>query len=275
MSLDQRGRVAAEQLRQATSRSLDPDDMLVRLHRARTRRTAASAVAGLAAVVVAAVLVGATIVGNGASDGPPAHGDREAVRLSADFCRDDAVTCLGGRKARVNLKAPLTVDIPETFRPGARVTPPGGAEFYRADVERTGVTVARSAVPAQYSSGWEPDLAAGMTARSMAEWLAGRSFLTDTTVTRRTAGGRTAWEVTGSYRAGARLPATMNGGTKVAPTFFARGTRFASAPYLPGSYTLVDQPDGGVTVIWSWAFNLETPDIAGNQAMVDEILAGL
>ena len=274
MSLDQRGRVAAEQLRQATSRSLDPDDMLVRLHRARTRRAAASAVAGLAAVVVAAVLVGATLVGRGASAGPPAHSDREAVRLAADFCRDDAVTCLGGRKVRVNLGSPLTVDIPETFEPAAKLTP-GAAEFYRADVEHTGVAVARAVVPVRYDSRWERDRSAGMTARSMAEWLAGRSFLTDTTVTRRTAGGRTAWEVTGSYRAGARLPATMNGGTKVAPTFIARGSRFASAPYLPGSYTLVDQPDGGVTVIWSWAFNQETPDLAGNQAMVDEILAGL
>ena len=275
MSIDQRGRLAAEELREAAGRSLDLDDMLVRLHRARARRAAASAVAGLAAVVVAAVLVGVTIVGSGASDAPPARGDREAVRLPADLCRDDAVTCLGGRKVRVTLdESPLTVDIPETFQPLVELTP-GSAEFYRADVERTGVTVVRAAVPVQYSSGWEPDLAAGMTARSMAEWLAGRSFLTDTEVSRRSAGGRTAWEVTGSFRAGARLPATTNGGTKVAPTFASRGTRFASAPYLTGSYTLVDQPDGGVTVIWSWAFDSPTPDLAGNQVMVDEILAGL
>jgi hypothetical protein len=62
---------------------------------------------------------------------------------------------------------------------------------------------------------------------------------------------------------------------KVAPTFVSRGTTFASAPYLTGSYTLVDQPDGGVTVIWSWAFNSATPDLAGNQVMVDALLDGL
>ena len=274
MSLDAQARAAAAELREATGRSLDTDDMLQRMHRARTRRAAASAVAGLAAVVAVAVLVSAAVVGGGASDGPPASGGRESVRLPADLCREDAVSCLGGRKVRMTLGSPLTVDIPETFQPGVKLTP-GTAEFYRADVERTGVTVTRGAVPVQYDSSWDRDLAAGTTARSMAEWLAGRSFLTDTAVIRRSAGGRTAWEVTGSFREGARLPATKNGGMKVAPTFYSRGATFASAPYLPCSYTLVDQPDGGVTVIWSWVFNSATPDLAGNQAMVDAILAGL
>lgn len=274
MSLDQRARAASDELRAATSRSLDPGDMLARLQQARSRRNAVGVVAGLTAALMAVAVVSGIVAGGDRSEGPPAQDRRPAVELDRTLCDQPSVTCLGGRRVRVALPTPLTVGVPDTFQPVANVAG-GSVEFYRSDVEHTGVTVVVAAVPVQYSSGWEPDLAAGMTARSIAEWLAGRSFLTDTAIVRRSAGGRTAWEVTGSFRAGARLPATTNGGTKVAPTFASRGTRLASAPYLPGSYTLVDEPDGGVTVIWSWAFNSPTPDLAGNQVMVDEILAGL
>jgi hypothetical protein len=183
------------------------------------------------------------------------------------------VTCLGGRVLRVRLATPLTVRIPDSFQPQVLVSP-RVAEFYRADVFTTGVTVVQSAAPMRYDASWERDATAGTTARSMAQWLAGRSFLTDTSLTRRSADGRTAWEVSGSYRSGAELPA-LKDGRKVAPTFSGGGATMGFAPSLVGTYTLVDQADGGVTVIWSWVFGSGPGDLAGNQVMVDEVLAGL
>lgn len=272
MSLDELARAAAADLRQSTSRSLDPDDMLQRLHRARSRR-AAAALAGLVAVVAVVVLVGGAVAVGDRADAPPAETRHKVVRLPSDVCDQAAVTCLGGRVVRVRLATPLTVRIPDTFQPQVVVSP-RVAEFYRADVFTTGVTVVQRAVPMRYDASWERDVTAGTTAKSMAEWLAGRSFLTDTSLTRRSAGGRTAWEVTGSYRSGAELPA-LKDGVKVAPTFSGGHAKMAYAPNLAGSYTLVDQPGGGVTVIWSWVSGSAPPDLPGNQVMVDEILAGL
>jgi hypothetical protein len=272
MSLDELARAAAADLRQSTSRSLDPDDMLQRLHRARSRRTAA-ALAGLVAVVAVVVLVGGAVAVGDRADAPPAETRHKVVRLPSDVCDRAAVTCLGGRVVRVRLATPLTVRIPDTFQPQVVVSS-RVAEFYRADVFTTGVTVAQSAVPVRYDASWERDVTAGTTAESMAEWLAGRSFLTDTTLTRRSAGGPTAWEVSGSYRTGAQLSA-RRGGRDLAPTFSGSHATMGYSPVLAGTYTLVDQADGGVTVIWSWAFGSGPKILTGNQGMVDEILAAL
>ena len=84
---------------------------------------------------------------------------------------------------------------------------------------------------------WSRDPSAGTTARSMAHWLAGRGFLTDTEVTCVGTGGHSAWRVTGSFRKVSPLPARKGLGLMVAPTFQQRGTTMYSAPTLAGSYT--------------------------------------
>ena len=274
MSLDARARAAAAELRQATGRSLDTDDLLQRMHRARARRTVVGSGAGVVAVVVLAVLASGALVGGGDGDGPPGKGRRVTVGLPAEFCSQVVVTCLGRRSARLDLETPLTIRFPDTFVPGNVQST--GVDFFRKDVEQTGISVAQSAVPVRYDAEWKRDPAAGATARSMAEWLADRPFLTDTAITRRsTASGRPAWEVSGDFRRGARLPVVKDE-VRIAPTFLTGdGGTFGTGPLLVSSYTLIDQPGGGVTVIWSLAYGRVPPDLPGNRVMVDAVLAAL
>ena len=109
---------------------------------------------------------------------------------------------------------------------------------------------------------------AGRTAESVARWLARGPFLEDTRLTATTLGGLSAWHVTGSLKAGARLPAIKAG--NAAPTFRTTGSgQAAYGPLLSGEYTLVDVPGAGVTVVWSWTMSGE--DLTPNQAVIHSL----
>jgi hypothetical protein len=161
--------------------------------------------------------------------------------------------------------------LPGNFQPSVTVAP-RSAEFYRSDVWTTGVTVLENARAVRYDSTWRRDPAAGNSARSMARWLANRPFLTDTTTTRRTLGSRTAWLVRGTLRQGAPLPATK--GSPVAPTFANESFTTGVGPRLRGTYTLVDQAGGGVTVVWSWQFGEGRLHLGGNRELIASLRIG-
>lgn len=269
MSLDELARTATEQLYASATRGLDPADMQARLHRGRRRRAGAWTATAALLVALLAGLLAATPWNR-----PPVPADRggqlQVENVAA--CRQPAVTCLGNRRIRVATDIPVTVTVPSTFALQVFVVPQG-LELYRRDVDRAGVTVIENARPVRYDGSWRRDPAAGRTAASMAHWLAGRPFLQGTRVTSRRVGGRTAWHVTGTFRPGAALPASKNL-SDVAPTF-ARGA-FTSGvtPDLPGTFTLVDQPRGGVTVIWSWTYGGDRSLLPGNRVMVQALLRG-
>jgi hypothetical protein len=142
----------------------------------------------------------------------------------------------------------------------------------------TGVTVIENAMPVRNDDSWQRDAGAGTTAADMAQWLANRPFLCDSRVTTRQVGGRTAWLVEGALRSHAILSAAKNPDLMVAPTFSGSATvgNFTAgvAPDLPGEFTLVDQPGGGVTVIWSWSYHGTPSLLTRNRAMVTAILTG-
>jgi hypothetical protein len=44
--------------------------------------------------------------------------------------------------------------------------------------------------------------------------------------------------------------------------------------HAPGELTLVDQPRGGITTIWSWTYSGQPSPLPGDRAMVTALLAG-
>lgn len=269
MSIDELAREATTELRRAATATLEPDDMLRQLHRARARRTGVLAAASLALALIAGIGVTSALIAPDRTG--PTDRSASATELPRSLCRQPDVTCLGGGRLRVGIAVPVSATLPRAFQPEVRVVP-RGAEFYRADVRTTGVTVMEYARAMRYDGTWQRDPAAGTSARSMARWLAERPFLTDTTTTRRTLGSRTAWLVRGTLRPGAALPATK--GYPVAPTFANGSFTAGVGPGLRGTYTLVDQPGGGVAVIWSWQFGEDRLHLAGNREFIDSLRIG-
>ena len=269
MSIDELARKATTELRRAATATLEPEDMLRQLHRARARRTGVLAATALVLAIVAGIGVTSILTAHDRTG--PTDRTATAVGLPGSLCRQTDVTCLGSRRLRVDIAVPVTATLPRTFQTSIRVVP-RGAEFYRADAEATGVTVMENARAVRYDGTWRRDPGAGTSARSMARWLANRPFLTDTTITRRTLGSRTAWLVRGTLRPGAGLPATK--AARVAPTFANGEFTAGVGPLLRGTYTLVDQPGGGVVVIWSWHFGQSRPLLAGNRELIDSLRIG-
>jgi hypothetical protein len=274
MTFDEMARTATEQLHRSATRTLDPDDMLRRMHRSHRRRTGA-----WAGVVLLAVAIAGTIA-LAQRNQPDLPADRHTTTRTEhlnNVCHEAAVTCLGSRRLRITNRIPVTVTVPSMFDLKPTVVP-GGVEFYRNDVDTTGVTVIEDAMPVRNDYSWQRDPGAGTTATDMAQWLANRPFLRDTLVTTRQVGGRTAWLVEGALRSHATLSASKSADIMVAPTFSGATTpgNFTAgvAPDLPGEFTLVDQPGGGVTVIWSWSYRGTPSLLTRNRAMVTAILTG-
>jgi hypothetical protein len=125
----------------------------------------------------------------------------------------------------------------------------GGVGFYRAD-GRAGVNIDQAAHAVKNDGHWTPDPTAGTTAEQIADWAARRPFLTDTSVTEVTVGGRPAWRVSASLRPDAPLTSPEDVGLPpTAALLYGLG-------YLPGrvqEITFVDAPGGTVAAIWSWA----------------------
>ena len=63
-------------------------------------------------------------------------------------------------------------------------------------------------------------------------------------------------------------------GRRVAPTFANGEFTAGVGPLLRGTYTLVDQPGGGVAVIWSWHFGQSRPHLGGNRELIDSLRLG-
>lgn len=273
MNLDEMATAATAELHRAATRTMDPDDMLRRMHRSHRRRTGA-----WVAIVVLALALASTVAlaQRTRSDLPPA--DRHTTSRTehtSGVCHQAGITCLGDRRLRIATPTTTTlkVTVPRTFKLEPTIVP-RGIEFYRQDVDTTGVTVIEDAIPVRYARELHRDPAAGTTAAAMARWLAHRPFLRDTRVTTSRVGGRTSWYVQGSLRPQAALPVTKNSALMVAPTFVNGPFIAGSAPDLPGEFTLIDQSGGGVTVIWSWTFQGNPSLLTGNRAMVYAILTG-
>jgi hypothetical protein len=272
MSLDDRARAATDELRASVTAGLDADGMLGRMLLARRRRAAAGTVALAAAVLLAtAGAITGLLLGAGDDDARTVPGHPTVTATGA--CASPRVTCLDGRRrVRVDLRIPLTVTLPDNFEDGVTTWGPRSVELYRSDIEHAGVTVYEDAVPVRYDASRTRAPAAGTTAASVARWLAARPYLTGTTLTRRTVAGRTGWQVTGIARAGAALPDRV-GHNDAAVTFAVPGEGVSwVSPVVAGSYTLADQPGGGVTVIWSWRYGVDLPDLGEDRQVVDDLL---
>ena len=271
MSIDDLARTATDQLAHSATRGLDTDDMLSRLHRSRRRRSAARALA----VLLLVVLAGGVVLAQRTQPTVPANDSHDRPRYSAPACQLPTVTCLGDRRLRVDLRLPLTFTVPPSFGMNPTVTRTG-VELYRRDDLYTGVAVMQDAVPARFDTSWTRDETAGVTAASMAQWLADRPFLRRTAVTPRTVAGRTVWRVTGSLRPNAELPGPppTGHGFRQAPAFVSGDLRLGYTTTLLASATFVDQPGGGVTVIWSWNSAGDPVPLPGNDALIDALLAG-
>jgi hypothetical protein len=272
MSLDELARSATAQLSRSMTDTLDPGDMLRRLHGSRRRRTGA-VVAAVAVAVLATVLGSALVTAQAGRGDLPAHRGSE-VRSGGlpAFCHDPLLRCLGDRRLRILLRHPFTVTVPGTFRLEPQVPGKRAAELYRSDVEQTGVTLMQDVVPVRDDDSWTRDPAAGTTARSMARWLRHRPYFQVARLTSRQVAGRTAWLVTGRVRADAFLSESRRAGFPVAPAFRTGDVTSGVAPLLPGTFTLVDQPRGGVTVIWSWTVGADRTALPGNRPMVTALL---
>ena len=250
---------------------VDAIDRLAELkQQARSRRRTRG---GLTAAAVALVLAAGTWLvtsQTGASETPPPAAPPPSVRTEPGLC-GSGVTCLGNDRYKVALAVPVTLTLTPDFVDDLSFDPGDMTlDAYRKAGD-AGVAVLEHAVPVKYDESWARDPKAGRTAESMARWLSRRPFLEDTTLTPTTLGGLPAWHVTGSLKAGARLPAIKAG--YAAPTFRTTGSgQAAYGPLLTGEYTLADVPGAGVTVVWSWTLSGE--DLTPNQALIDSLSFG-
>ena len=139
--------------------------------------------------------------------------------------------CLGGTRYKVtDMPVPVTVNLPANFRGEFNKLGAATLEDYRSDLDQTGVTVFENAVPVRNDASWTRDPAAGTTAHSMATWLSQRPFLTNTTLTATTVGGRQAWLVTGDLKSGVPL-LSVKDGNAAAPTFSGDNATAAYSPF--------------------------------------------
>ena len=272
MSIDERGRAAAAEIRRASASGVDPTTILTALHRRRRHRTVGTLVAAVAAclAIVAALLVAHNQVtkrGSEPATPPTTHRTTPPGRQCGAL-----VTCLGGRRYVIDLRVPVTTTLPANFKRDFHAAGPHLLEAYRKHFNATGVSVMEDATPVKYDGSWTRDPEAGRTAASVAHWLATRPFLTNTTVNRVRVGRLAGWQVKGDLKPDAALPASKIIGS-VAPTFAADDGTDGYRPGLTGDYTLVDVPGAGVTVIWSWSFNGEST-LRGNQAFIDGLSFG-
>ena len=273
MTIDELAHAAATDARRHAGRDIDPSNALRQLHRARHRRSVATA---LSVVVVGAlaVVAGGAVVAHqrtGAVVVPPLA----SLTPSTDpQCSVTGITCLGPGLYRLALPVPVTVAVPPSFEGATIALGDDAAEDYRNDVTgHTGVTVFEKAVPVRYDNTWSRDATAGTTARSMTTWLSKRPFLTHTSITPTSVGGRPAWRVAADLKPGVDLPASKNN-ESAAPTFGGAVWNAAYTPSLRGSYTLLDVPGAGVVVIWSWTLDKDPQALVGNQEFIDGLTFG-
>jgi hypothetical protein len=269
VSIDIRGRMAADGLREAAS-PIDGGTMLRAMHDLRRRRNRRAVLAGvMAAVVVVSVVVvavrpaahtaepgGAPTTGNGcpapfAGVHPLAFGDQLA-----------GLTCLGGRTFRTDLAVPLAFELPPTYAVDIAASEvrtllslnllEGGVAHDQPRVLVTERVVAIKAKPAVGSTPMQIllDPAAGTSPQSVARWLTKRSFVAAATVTATTVAGYPAYRVD---LTGSGTPAT--GGGPEIPVLTDKAADpsglFTVWPGLHVRVWLFDLPGTGLAMVWS------------------------
>ena len=272
MTIDELAHAAATDARRHAARDVEPSTALRQLHRARRRRSVGTALSVVVVGALALVAGGAVVAHQrtGAAVVPALASPTPTVDPQ---CKVTGITCLGPGLYRVKLPVPVTMAVPPSFAGQSIFLGDVAVEDYRNDVDATGVTVFEKAVPVQNTNKWVRDTTAGTTAHSVATWLSKRPFLTHTSVTPTSVGGRPAWRVTADLRPGAQLVAMKNA-DQVAPTFTTSYWEAAYSPYLTGSYTLLDVPGAGVVVIWSWTMAKDSQALVGNQDFIDGLTFG-
>jgi hypothetical protein len=276
MSLDELARAAAAEARRAAANQVDVEIMLDDLRHRSRRRTAAATLAVIAAACVA-IAVGVLLAGSSKpTSAPPAnHHPHEASTFPPGCRGGPPIQCRSGRRILVSLPVPVTIHAPANFDQDANLCGSSGLVAYRNDANDTGVTVIENAVPVRYDSSWNRDPSAGTSRASMTHWLSARPFLRHVSVKSVTVDGLAGWQVSGQLKPGASLPAVYPSVGRVAPTFAGTGDCHAGyGPDLFGTYTLVDVPGAGVTVIWSWTIDKNHALIAANQALIDGLSFG-
>lgn len=266
MNIDELARSAAHEARAVAANGLDPAGSLVRLHRTRRNRMLGSTAAVAAVLAVAAGIA----VAQTSHDAKirPAHPSVSPAPRCAP-----GVTCLGNRRFRIWLPVPVDVTVPANFKTGFNYAP-GAVDAYRSDLDHTGVAIIEGSLqPVKDSIGLVRDPSAGNDARSVADWLSKRPFLKDTSVTRVSVGGRTAWRVDASLKRGASLRAHKIE-VPIAPVFDSGGTPLGYGRELVGDWILLDSPAGGLIAIWSWSDGDGRPALAANQAFIDGLSFG-
>jgi hypothetical protein len=273
VSIDTRGRMAADGLREAAS-PIDGGTMLRAMHDLRRRRNRGTVLAGvMAAVVVVSVVVVAIrpAAQNTEPGGRPTAGNGcpapfAGVRPPAFGYQLAGLTCLGGRTFRADMSTPLTFELPPTFAVDIAASevrthlslnqPRSGVP----DHDWTAVLVTERAVALRpklvgdlgAGGHWQAvvDPSAGTSPQSVARWLTKRSFVAAATVTPTTVSGYPAYRVD---LTGSGTPAPGGGPEIPVLTDIAADPSglFTVWPRLHVRVWLFDLPGTGLAMVWS------------------------
>lgn len=289
MSIDTRGRMAADGLREAAS-PIDGGTMLRAMHDLRHRRNRRAVLAGaMAAVVVVSVVVVAVRPavrtaepGGGPTTGNGCPAPFAGVHPIASGEQIGGLTCLGGRTFRTGLAVPLAFELPPTFAVDIAASevrtllsvnqPRGGVPDH--DWTRVVVTERVVAIEAKPAVGSTPmqillDPTAGTSPQSVARWLTKRSFVAAATVTATTVAGYPAYRVD---LTGSGTPAP--GGGPEIPVLTDKASDpsrlFTVWPGLHVRVWLFDLPGMGLAMVWSQSPRNEA-DLADADAVVNSL----
>ncbi len=285
MSIDDRARSAADELRAATAGGVRMATM-TELDKTSTHRRRARAVAAATTAVVVAVCIGAVAVTQSHQTARPGDSDAVATVSTSPtgpagarlaICSFEHVTCLGGRTIRADIAVPVTVTLPSTITGDDMQTTGTQVEAYvDSRSNSSGVTVLESAHATKADNPSTPDASAGTTAATAAAWLASRPFAQPTKPVRTTIGGFLAYRVHIVLKPGSRLVGPAKGDASPTAATFTSGVSWSavSASMNDSTYYLLDLPHAGLTVVWSWTFGSSAEDAAAREAYVQALHFG-
>jgi hypothetical protein len=293
MSIDTRGRTAAEGLRAATP-PVDAGTMLRSMHERRRQRSRRVVIAATLAVALAVGVVSAAVrqsqapagPGRRPTPGPSCPAPFPSTRPIAQGQSVAGMTCLGGRSFRRELQVPMTFTLPPTL---AVAIETGDSDYLfwagrlRAGAldHDTGVVVMEQVVairptltpPEGAAAAVVVDTAAGTTAESVARWLSERPFVDGAVVTETTLGGRRAYRVDLSRGAANFIRNGQPYGWVFANGTGPQASRLGVGPDTHVRCWLLDVPGAGLAMVWSQT-NRSQADLELNQPLVDSIRFG-
>jgi hypothetical protein len=290
MTIDEIARAAGDRMRQRTGSDVDAhaglDAFMRSLRRRRQIRIGAAAVSAAAVVVAVAITLHGQLT-TARSDGPTHVGPSPVPSAaSGDPCGLPFVACVDGRPARIAMRIPISLRLPQVFQAtvGSFAIDdccgrPNAVELLRSDVSessRSGVTLLEDVQAAAADQRAGPDTSVPLDARSLARWLAGRSDLDSTGVSRGTTGGLPSWTVTvrvanpSSQPDGSCLTARVN----CTPILYLG--ELVDDPLagmwgdMVSRFTFVALPEHDAAVVWSWTFG-DVSLLDGDEALIDSI----